>query len=583
MSIEKVLQIMNVIDPLIVAISFVVVIVFLVVSYLTLFLKKTKELKQSVKSAIETLPSEDHRNDFTKRYHEIDDKLSETCVFDHLWKEFTEQLVEPHGDEGAFQNSMRAQDFFTLEAVLKKKEINFKLIESIPGILVGLGVFGTFLGLTFSLLQVLPQLNGEDPPVKDAINTLLSGAGVAFVTSVFGLFSSLIFNKVSDLRIFRIQHDLDKFNSRLDKSLKFVTEEHLLMKYLEELHQQNKYLESMDEKIALKIGDYIEQMGEKLHGAISQGNQNISEKFLLDMADKMTQGMGDFSKNQMENVNKTLTVLQENIPSLISDLKNAQQDNEKKIKEVMSDLAVNGRDNQIQINESLNKTVENMRIEFGGIIESLKQGMDQTLSHSSGELKEIIASLGQTNQKILEQTNESQAVYKEHLGETADKLHSFVNRLEKTVGEINDVTNENIKGVINDFYRAIEQQRNITEENRLYIESLNNLTESLKPIPSSLLEVNQKFPEIIERVNRSNEDLKNIWSQYESRFQDVDQSAREIFVKIKEGLESIAKQSGDYVQDLNKQTAQISHNFSQAVEELKESIEELPNYKKRVS
>ena len=587
---------MNNIDPLSLAIVITFVVIIFCMTFFGLwpfnkkigffsllsFWKKTKKLNKNIKSAIAELPVDDCRTEFTKKYHEINEKFSsQKYIFNHLWKEFTEQLVEPTDEELVFQNSIRPEKFFTLEYLLKKENINSRLLDSMPGILVGLGVLGTFVGLSVSLFSAFPYLTDQNPNLKEAIKVLISGASVAFFTSVVGLGCSLLFNFMSDKRISILQSILNDFNFSLEKSLKFVTEEHLLTSHLKELYQHGKYLENMDEKIALKIGDHIEQIGNKIQGAISQGNQNVSEKFLSNMANQMTQGMGDFSKRQMENLDKTLNALQENIPPLILKLENSQKENEEKTKELIDYLAMISKDNQTQINKSLIEATQNIRTEFEMITQNLKQGMDQTLSSSSGELKKLITSLGEMNQKILKQTDESKTVYQNQLDETAKKLHSFTDRLEKAISEINNVTSKNIKEALYNFHQVAEQQKQIVTENKTYIHSLNNLTDSLKPIPSSLFEITKKIPELIKQIDDSSKYLQTVWSNYEVRFKNVDESAEQIFIKIKEGLGSIAKESANYIENLNRQTTQVSHSFSQAVEELKEIIEELNDYNKK--
>ena len=562
------------------------------------FLKETKKLNENIKLAIIKLPQHEkstkigflrslvygrsskkpdksitskeslqedyYRNEFTKKYDEINEEFKKLkkYAFSHLWKEFTEQLIEPEpadtGEKRFYQNSIRPEKFFTLEYLLKKQNINLKLLDSMPGILIGLGVLGTFVGLSVSLFFASSDLTGSN--LEGAIESLISGASIAFFTSVCGLFCSLLFNFISDKRISLLQNSLNNFNFSLERCLKFVTEEHLLTRLvykqdkqlgdlLNELKQHGKYLENMDERIALKFGDFI----------------------------------GEFSQKQMENLDKTLHALQENIPILISRLENSQKENEEKNKELINYLAVISQDNQKQINQSLIEATQNIKSEFEVIIQNLRQGMDQTLSSSSGELRNLISSLGEMNQKILEQTDESKVIYQNQLEETAKKLHSFTDRLEKTISEVNNITSTNIKEALYSFYQVVEQQKQIVTENKLHIHSLDNLTDSLKPIPASLFEITKKFPELIEKTNNSNEYLKEVWGNYEKRFNDVDKSAEQIFIKIKEGLESIAKESAGYIENLNKQTAQVSHSFSQAVEELKETVEELNDYNKKVS
>lgn len=65
--------------------------------------------------------------------------------------------------------------------------------SGIAGTMTGLGILGTFLGLSMGL----GSFNGDDVyTISDNVGPLLSGMKVAFHTSVYGIFFSLIFNFV---------------------------------------------------------------------------------------------------------------------------------------------------------------------------------------------------------------------------------------------------------------------------------------------------------------------------------------------------------------------------------------------------
>lgn len=64
---------------------------------------------------------------------------------------------------------------------------------ALPGMFTGLGILGTFLGLSIGL----GSFNGSDIyAVTDNVGTLLGGMKVAFHTSVYGIFFSLLFGLV---------------------------------------------------------------------------------------------------------------------------------------------------------------------------------------------------------------------------------------------------------------------------------------------------------------------------------------------------------------------------------------------------
>ena len=65
--------------------------------------------------------------------------------------------------------------------------------SGISGTLTGLGILGTFLGLSMGL----GSFHGNDIyTISDNVGSLLSGMKVAFHTSVYGIFFSLVFNIV---------------------------------------------------------------------------------------------------------------------------------------------------------------------------------------------------------------------------------------------------------------------------------------------------------------------------------------------------------------------------------------------------
>ena len=76
------------------------------------------------------------------------------------------------------------------EDLLDRVGMNF-FNSGISGTLTGLGILGTFLGLSMGL----GAFSGDDIfTISDNVGSLLSGMKVAFHTSVYGIFFSLVFN-----------------------------------------------------------------------------------------------------------------------------------------------------------------------------------------------------------------------------------------------------------------------------------------------------------------------------------------------------------------------------------------------------
>mgnify|MGYP002510209664 FL=1 len=90
-----------------------------------------------------------------------------------------------------YMTSCDIEEFFN-EDLLDKVGMTF-FNSGIAGTLTGLGILGTFLGLSMGL----GSFNGDDIyTISDNVGPLLSGMKVAFHTSVYGIFFSLVFSFV---------------------------------------------------------------------------------------------------------------------------------------------------------------------------------------------------------------------------------------------------------------------------------------------------------------------------------------------------------------------------------------------------
>lgn len=146
-----------------------------------------------------TYELEDEAFELQQKYHESGGK--------NLWNDYQDNKEVFENDElqSAFNKyrlritSSRTRRGFTADCDLEEY-INEDLLDrvgmnffnsGVSGALTGLGILGTFLGLSMGL----GSFNGEDIyTISDNVGPLLSGMKVAFHTSVYGIFFSLIFN-----------------------------------------------------------------------------------------------------------------------------------------------------------------------------------------------------------------------------------------------------------------------------------------------------------------------------------------------------------------------------------------------------
>lgn len=102
-----------------------------------------------------------------------------------------------------------------------------KLLKAIPGILTELGILGTFVGLTLGLNHV--ELGTADVnTLKQGIISLLSGISTAFLTSLFGIFFSILFLAVLNIELDSLSKEINKIAEKLNSIFPFKTSEEIL-------------------------------------------------------------------------------------------------------------------------------------------------------------------------------------------------------------------------------------------------------------------------------------------------------------------------------------------------------------------
>ncbi len=110
--------------------------------------------------------------------------------------------------------------------MMERRLLNFYLFEAIPGVFTNLGLFGTFMGITAGLLE----FNTDPSQIKDSISLLLEGLKLAFFTSIFGIFFSIIFAKIVKWMVHReiaVDPDYDQeiaYLQSIDNNIKHMSE-----------------------------------------------------------------------------------------------------------------------------------------------------------------------------------------------------------------------------------------------------------------------------------------------------------------------------------------------------------------------
>ena len=151
----------------------------------------------------------------------------------HQWHQFCNSLVELGSDDNArIWATQDPSSFFSVSGIQSGVGLNLRAISSFPATLTGLGITFTFAGLVIGVTAAGNNLErvmaSEDPNLLGMIEPLLSGAGVAFVTSLVGLGLSILYSNLSNLFTRGVQTLVGEWNQELRAKWPVVSQSFVL-------------------------------------------------------------------------------------------------------------------------------------------------------------------------------------------------------------------------------------------------------------------------------------------------------------------------------------------------------------------
>lgn len=110
-----------------------------------------------------------------------------------LYSHWSEYLNNLFFADGVYHNASNVEDYINEETVIYTPgNVNFS--EALPGLMVSLGFLGTLIGMVIALSGFDM---GDETAVMSSIETLIPGMRFAFMTSVFGVISSVAFTLIT--------------------------------------------------------------------------------------------------------------------------------------------------------------------------------------------------------------------------------------------------------------------------------------------------------------------------------------------------------------------------------------------------
>ena len=400
----------------------------------------------------------------------------------HLWIEFDETLVEVKSDSNiSLRNTLDAGHFFNNHNIAKQVTEN-RLIAAVPGFLTAIGVIGTFVGLQLGLAGLELGAGVSVEQMQDGVSSVVGGAKLAFLTSVWGVALSVFFNFGEKFLEQRVRNRISQLESSVDRIFPRIRPEDQLQQIAEHSYESRETLQGLAEKIGTKMQEAMvtatqgiqssleKSLSEimapainKLVDTTSEGNQKALDGLLQSFMDgfgkqgnQQRQALDDVS----EKVNRSIDAMQGSMHSFVEQLQNSQANSGEREKELIADIS-----NQVSKLVSQNDEISNKLTDFVETrVESISSSLSARESASAKREEELATTISQQVSELVISSREQGKTLTEFVENQLNGLTTAFNDRDLRVANREDSRDQKILAQNEAVSKMTEQMLASVEE-----------------------------------------------------------------------------------------------------------------------
>ena len=589
----------------------IIVTVVLLYAYSVKF-RRIKQIAKQLNDAVKTIKAD---------YNEADG---------YLWEQYKDQDASRLFTDSDLLSSYRSyqtekkrleQNYSSYHVCKIEDYLNQELIEAladknlmsiIPGILTGLGILGTFIGLTHGL-QFFSTKTADE--MMDSIAPLMEGIKVAFHTSIYGMASSLAFNSVYKNTLEAAYDSLDDFQNTFKKYVSPDNESDGISQLIYSQHKQAdavvdpivNAVQTMNENIEKilsiqklqhdEISRMPEELGEMLGKRLGEimipqfqnANQSL-ETFAENISAIQVSGMGNLVNSFVSQMNDSLAGRFTELSEVINKTSELQKQNNEYVQELfirLGEMTVDTKKISELNSETVSKMSENV----------------QTMRNIQGRLLQNFSAVTEildTNKQTVQEQHKYMEMLVEHQEKAGQVTQTFTRSISQELERLENLQNgllENAKSGLetlsqsaNEYNRALSEEAKknfgeITEiSNTFRVNTSREIENSYRHAQLQNQELSEAVKKEINSIHLQSQELSEAArKEIDSVKGQLDTTNNEMFMASKE-LGLVTKQLNEQTQEslvstfkvFDEELAKITTHLSNTIKDVESTTEQVP-------
>ena len=502
-------------------------------------------------------------------FESLSQEMGNSDLIKGIWRKYQRTLISIPGKDGLEKYStVESESYFSVAAFTEGMKGG--LWSGLAGTFTGIGILGTFIGLTIGLAGVDTSSTGA---LSSSISGLLGGMSTAFVTSIFGIVSAIVFGVWHSQNMKRFGDAVSRFTDALDQVFIRKSVEEILLEELAESRAQRAAMEQLSTDMAISICDHLpdvlDQLAEKMDSAM-KGNLDTMLAGLSERQDKQTEQLmqissntsslvsggfdqlGDVLKkgvgqgaeelgNSLKNLSSDIASLAEGIRDILDrSTKASSEANQKTLDALNEAISKMNETMEGMANKQTEETDKNIQ-RMTALMEEMKTTMKDIFDEMAASVKEQRTEIGKIAKDSADQTKENlgaiNASVKELMAEIADQMQQMQSMM--------DMHEKHMQETLDQMRQAVSSSGNVVNAAGKTVEAAGK---TAKVFVEAADDVSMKLKTAAEPLQKAAEPLQLAAASLDSGVQVLAQSMTKQQADAKSVAESMQKISGDYME-----------------------------------
>ena len=343
-------------------------------------------------------------------------------------KLLNEQFTEYYNEFKRIQNSSEINivncdinDFINDDCIytIIKKHYN----DQIMGIMTGLGILGTFVGLFFGLLSFDTS---STEAITNSIVPLMEGMKIAFLTSIYGMTFSILYGLLYKEKTTSVLNSLDKF-----------IEEFKLNIVPDGTNQSVNYIIKYQEKQTELLSNVTDQLSRNIGDIMSRNIDIILSKFSQSL--NSSNKSNELMENLIDTVKTQNNILNTSLERVSSDIKDTIYSKYTETSKILNNISNGITDNQNKRYESINTLSDKFETLINGVSKNIISSLGTAITSSNSTLNEKISdyvNLLSENQKLQQNSLDSIALTNDNMANTIKLISDNSSTVSSSIHEV---------------------------------------------------------------------------------------------------------------------------------------------------